>query len=132
MTTTFDDDMMRRIRQAAFRGVTIGTEMLRTEGNRLITEGPKTGRIYRRRGVEHQASAPGEPPATDTGRLVQSARLELDPDTLSGQVQWSTEYAAHLEYGTAKMAPRPYASVAVENKRDEVTDVVLDQVRSAL
>lgn len=132
MSTTFDDELIRRIRQAAFRGVTIGTEMLRTEGNRLITDGPKSGRIYRRRGVEHQASAPGEPPATDTGRLVQSARLELDPETLSGQVQWSTEYSAHLEYGTAKMAPRPYASVAVNNMRDEVTDAVIDQVRSVL
>lgn len=132
MSVEFDDDMIRRIRQAAFRGVVIGTEMLRDEGNRLILEGPKTGRRYRRRGVIHQASAPGEPPASDTGRLVQSARLELHPDQLMGQVQWSTEYAASLEYGTARMAPRPYGSVAVNNKRQEITETVIDQIRAVL
>jgi hypothetical protein len=132
MSVVFDDDMIRKIRQAAMRGVVMGTEMLLTEGNRLITEGPKTGRIYRRRGIAHQASAPGEPPATDTGHLVQSGRTEFDFDNLSGTANWSTEYAAKLELGTARIAPRPYASVAVQNKRDEITVTILEQVRSVL
>lgn len=129
MPVTWNDNLIARYRAAAFRGVVIGTEILGNEGNRLITDPPKTGRVYRRRGRVHQASAPGEAPATDTGRLVQSRRTVYDQDKLQGDVVWSTDYARHLEYGTQKMEPRPYASVAVNNKRLEVVDAVIDEIR---
>jgi hypothetical protein len=132
MPVEWNNDLITRLRAAAFRGVVIGTEMLRTEGNRLITEGPKTGRIYQRRGVTHQASAPGEPPATDTGRLVQSARTEFDQEKLQGDAIWSTDYAGKLEYGTPKIEPRPYASVAVNNKRQEITDAIINEIKTVL
>ena len=36
---------------------------------RVIETGSRSGRVYFRRGVAHQASAPGEPPASQTGKL---------------------------------------------------------------
>jgi len=82
-----------------------------------IMNPPKSGRIYRRGNVAHQASAPGEAPATDTGALVNSAYTKKlgDSDYETG---FTAEYAAALEFGTAKMAPRPYLRPAVEAVRD--------------
>ena len=82
-----------------------------------IMNPPKSGRIYRRGNVVHQASAPGEAPATDTGNLVNSAYTKKlgDSDYETG---FTAEYAAALEFGTARMAPRPYLRPAVEAVRD--------------
>ena len=84
-----------------------------------IMNPPKSGRIYRRGNVAHQASAPGEAPATDTGALVGSAYTEKlgDSDYETG---FTAEYAAHLEFGApnAHIAPRPYLRPAVEAVRD--------------
>ena len=128
----FGDDILGKVRQAAMRGVIDGTESVIEEGNSMIMDGQKTGRIYRRRGVEHQASAPGEAPASDTGRLVQSAHSEFDPADLSGEAIWSTDYAEDLEFGTSKMAPRPYARPALANKKDEIAVGINGEIAAVL
>lgn len=70
-------------------------------------EGARHGRIYTFDGVEHQASAPGEAPAVLTGNLKNSIIAQPEgPDTWAVLV--GTEYAAPLEYGTQKMAARPF------------------------
>ncbi len=82
----------------------------------LIQSGPKTGRLYKRGNVVHQASAPGEPPATDTGNLVNSGYARRQRRCL-WWVGFSAEYAAALECGTPRMLPRPYLRPAVERYR---------------
>jgi len=53
----------------------------------------------------HQASAPGDPPAVDTGTLRASI---VSRETSKGaSVSSHMEYAIYLELGTSKMAPRP-------------------------
>lgn len=119
-------------RQGAARGVVSATEIVRSEAISLILDGPKTGRVYRRRSVEHRASAPGEAPASDTGRLVNSIRTDFDLGALVGKVIASTAYAAYLEYGTAKMEARPYMRPALARKRKDVEATIAAAVRSAL
>lgn len=86
-----------------------------------------TGRVY----GGHQASAPGEPPAVDTGRLRGSISTNwtgsgmrkgnVDGAAQSGDgieapvgreftvsVGSAAPYASWLEYGTKKMAARPF------------------------
>ena len=70
-----------------------------------IQTGPHTGRVYKRGGVTHQASAPGQPPASDTGAL--SGSIYTEPDAEGWVVGSRLAYAAYLEYGTRKMASRP-------------------------
>ena len=88
-----------------------------------IMNPPKSGRIYRRGNVVHQASAPGEAPATDTGNLVNSAYTKKlgDSDYETG---FTAEYAAALEFGTPKIEPRPYLRPAVEAVKKAFIDAI--------
>ncbi len=67
--------------------------------------------------IAHQASAPGEAPAIDTGTLKGSIRVEMEPRDLVAIVGTDVEYAPHLEFGTSRMAPRPYLGPAAEAVR---------------
>ena len=81
--------------------------------------GPKSGRMYKvsRTGKQHQASAPGQAPAIDTGNLVNSIRHQRVGQE-NARTYTNTEYAAHLEFGTAKMAPRPFMTPAMMKSID--------------
>lgn len=126
------DQIVTKVRAAAMRGVVRSTESVHEEATSLIIDGPKTGRIYRRRGVEHQASAPGQAPASDTGRLVQSGKTEYDRANLEGTASWSTAYAEPLENGTETMEPRPYARPALTNRQDDIRADIADEISKAL
>jgi hypothetical protein len=86
---------------------------------RIVGSGSRTGRVYSNFGRKYstspktiQASAPGEPPASRTGRLKKSFKYETSPlQLVVGNFAFSDKGAAYplmLETGTAKMKPRPY------------------------
>jgi len=120
--------MMPQIRQAVMRGVISWAGRVEAEGTRLIVDVPGTGKIYRRRGVDHQASAPGEPPASDTGTLANSVFITPFEPMLMARITWATAYAARLQFGDEKIEPRPWANVALAN----VSDMGLQDVRMEL
>jgi HK97 gp10 family phage protein len=128
----FGDRVLAAVRAATVTGLVRGVEAVRSEAVSLITTGPKTGRVYRRNGVSHQASAPGESPASDTGNLASAISTGVDAATLTGSVGFSASYAKHLEYGTRKMEPRPFARVAVIHKRDEIQADIVDEIGKVL
>lgn len=76
---------------------------------------PKTGREYRGR---RRASAPGEPPARQTGVLQASIgepKVGREGRFLVGRLDITAPYAAYLERGTGRgLAPRPFVRRAVE------------------
>ena len=63
----------------------------------------------------HQASAPGEMPAIDTGALA--ASIQTDVQKTKGTVYTNMEYSEFLEYGTVNMEARPYMTPAAEAAR---------------
>lgn len=129
MTVTMNTQAVReRVRKAAMRGIIRGTEEIRNEAISLILNTPKTGRVYRHRGVEHQASAPGEAPASDTGDLVNSIETRYDFNKLSGVVVATSKHAPPLEYGTRNMEPRPFMRPALANKRQMAVDYVQEEL----
>lgn len=88
-----------------------------------INQPPKTGRLYRRGGVVHQASAPGESPAADHGDLSRS--IETEHATLATKVAVCGvggeigERAKWLEFGTRKIKARPFLFKSFEfSKKD--------------
>jgi hypothetical protein len=57
--------------------------------------------------VSDRASRPGDPPAPDTGALRNSIDYELTSETTS-RVGTNSVYAEPLEFGTTRIAPRPF------------------------
>lgn len=92
-------------------------------------EGGKSGRLYVRRGVEHQASAPGEAPAIDTG-ILHDSFFTQKVDELEAIVGTNVEYAPHLELGTVNIAPRPFLLPATEDERSDFNAAVASVLRS--
>lgn len=104
------------------------------DAKRSVARGPKTGRIYmkgKNRNIRHQASAPGEPPATDTGKLVNSivGDAKITGKQVQGYLEARTAYAGYLEFGTRKMAARPFMTSAVMRNRDRAIALMREAVQ---
>lgn len=123
-----EEEVLRRVRLGAMQGVAIGAQLVHERGTVLMTTPPKSGRMY----GKHRASAPGEAPASDTGRLVGSGDVFLDPADLSARVNWSAAHAKSLEIGTEKMEPRPFARRSLAEKQPEIQEAVRSRVGAAL
>ena len=89
------------------------SDILRTEPELISNDiktamnQPHSGRIYKRRSVEHQASAPGEAPAIDTGAYINSIQIKRNNKTAS--IQSNQQQALALELGRPEknLLPRP-------------------------
>lgn len=130
------------VRQAVGRGLFAASNELRNEWEQTLRQ-PGTGQIYgvelrtvRRGGrtrvipvgsrVPHRASAPGKPPATDTG--VSANSINVDPSqierSLRSRVGTNRPHLRFLQWGVGPgfefgphpagivIAPRPHADVA--------------------
>lgn len=117
-----------KVGKAAARATYTLANGYKNEVQRLMRTSPASGRLYRRLRtrratrrklalgqrrsgadyVWHQASAPGQPPAVDYGRLVNSVTVEVRPDhVLVGSSMAKVPLA--LEFGRldGSIAPRP-------------------------
>lgn len=105
---SFGESMVEVARQAnALAGLEIRNEAI--DLIKQNSDGTKVTRYLPKREVF--ASKPGNPPNADTGRLMQSIKVERDGKaTLVGT---NLRYGAHLEFGTKDMEPRPWLSVAL-------------------
>lgn len=64
-------------------------------------------------------SSPGEPPGVDTGALRASMRAVKMKRRFTARVATSIDYAPYLEFGTERMAARPFFSPVMERWRGE-------------
>ncbi len=66
----------------------------------------------------HRASAPGQPPAEDSGKLYKNIKVtRLKSGTY--RVRFGANYAGYLEFGTKHMSPRPFVINAIEAAVDK-------------
>ena len=128
----YGDQILARVRAGANRGVAAWIGLVEQRAVDLINNPPKTGRVYTRRGVKHQASAPGEPPATDFGTLVNARRIDLMPERSAARLTFTAAHAPHLQFGTRKMAPRPFADRALNETLDEGLAALRAEIAAAL
>ena len=74
-----------------------------------IQRGPASGRTYKRGTVTHRASAAGEYPMSDTGRLASNVEFTVASKAKpQAEVGTNIMYGRWLEFGTSKMAARPW------------------------
>jgi HK97 gp10 family phage protein len=92
---------------------------------------PGTGRTYEKYNPRrtHRASAPGQPPATDTGRLISSIYFDLKP--LTATVGSRLAYAYWLEFGTRKMKPRPIWMKTVNRESERLRERIISNLKAA-
>jgi len=106
----------------------VSAQTMQSVAVRKINEGPRSGRTYYINGRNHQASAPGEPPKTITGALASSVFKRLDAPGLFSEVGTGLDYGKYLEFGTSRMAPRPW----MQPSFGEVLPAAEDLMRKAL
>lgn len=105
------------------KAVYASAQQIRTEAIKSIQDGQKSGKWYKRRTVLHQSSAPGEAPASDTGRLVNSitAYAGADGEAFTVAGRGAALYAALLEFGTSRMGARPFMLPALEKSKEWIS-----------
>lgn len=113
-------DMERTVGKALFAA----GELIQTEAQISITTGSVSGK-------NHVPSAPGEPPNNDTGVLANNIET-VQKEPLLVEVSSNAPYSAALEYGTSKMASRPFMRPARDKKRREVEQLVKRAVAQAV
>ena len=148
----FDAALQRTIagvRDGAERAVVAAAIEGRAEVVKSIQRGPKTGRVYDsifrtiggkavpvgpRQGnglsATHQASAPGEAPASDTGRLANSIFFER-VNNRTAAFGSNLIYALYLEFGTRKIAARPYFRPAAEKISAKFRGMIEAEIKRA-
>ena len=115
LQATLDDNKVKEY-------VTRGTMMVQNTAKQSILAGG-TGKTYQKYEPRrtHTASAPNQPPASDTGFLVSQITMDVDvkPNgTVVGQIISAPPYSKHLEFGTVNMTERPFMQPALmKNKR---------------
>ena len=77
-------------------------------------------------------SNPGDYPNTDTGRLAQSIEFAFEDGGRTGLVGSNLRYAAHLEFGTQDMAPRPWLSTAMATNSEKIAAIIQKAVNDGL
>lgn len=92
------------------------------DAERSITQGAVSGK-------NHVPSLPGQPPNADTHHLDTNIETTIavssEPKV---HVTSHASYSAALEYGTSKMAERPFMRPAVEKNRNNVAKKVAKAV----
>lgn len=97
---------------------------------RSVQKGVRTGTKYKRRTIIHQASAPGEPPKTDTGNLV--SHIISRSEELRAVSGSTTKYAPWLEFGTKYIEPRPFFKPAVDEIETDFLDNIAEAIKEAI
>jgi HK97 gp10 family phage protein len=113
-------DMERAVGKALFAA----GEAIQVKAQVSITSGSVSGR-------NHVPSKPGEPPNQDTGTLANNIEtVQLKP--LLVEVSSNAPYSAALEFGSSKVAARPFMVPARDAKRKEAEQLVKNAVAAVV
>lgn len=108
--------MAQQAAPAAARALYAGGQLLESEAERSITAGAVSG-------ANHVPSAPGQPPNEDTGTLRRNIETEIGGPNLVTVTSYAP-YSAALEFGTSRLASRPFMRPAATKTRPEIERLV--------
>lgn len=133
VASEFERDVKTNIRESVPAGKTyrrgrITKAITRNTLNGLRTFATSAGKKRAIVGYNfHRASAPGQPPAIDTGRLINSITVQkLSP--LRYRIASSVRYAEPLDMGTRRIAKRPFFFSVLAKHREHY----LSQIQAAM
>lgn len=96
-----------------------GANLVRNSAVKSIQQHGSSGNTY----GNHTASAPGQPPNSDTGYLASHIFIDMDNDSKGASVESQADYSEALEFGTSKMAARPFMQPALEENRKRIVQM---------
>jgi HK97 gp10 family phage protein len=107
------------------------TDEMSEMATKQIEQGLTQGRAYRRNGQTHIASVPGAYPNEDTGDLVAGMFSQI---TAALTAVWgnSSDHARPLEYGTSRMAARPFMLPTFNQLKSAASARVTTAVNAAI
>jgi HK97 gp10 family phage protein len=103
------------------KAVLVAADLIKVDAQISITEGAVSGR-------NHVPSSPGLPPNQDTGHLSDNITAQRT-GLLESEVSSNAEYSAALEFGTSRMAARPFMQPAADKNRKKATALVMAAVK---
>lgn len=147
----YGKEVMIEVDKSVMGAIKEGCLMVEADCKKSMKKG--SGRLYlkgKNKNIQHYASAPGEPPAVDTGRLRASithnwtgsgmGRAQIQTpvagsknedgigqptEELTGVVGTNVEYAKALELGDPdrRLKPRPYLRPALERQKGKILNL---------
>jgi len=115
-----------------FKAVTKACLIIEAEAKRGMTETLIDGsKSYGKH--NHHPSMAGSPPAVDTGMLRKSITHDVEQDGSRvvgrvGSTIGNPPYGAYLEYGTSKMAARPWLQPALKKNSTKIEELIKGSV----
>ena len=116
--------------KVASRGVRVVNAIRNAELE--VLKGQRSGKVYRKpySKATYTASAPGEPPARQTGNLrlhwngqVKSKNIFNGGIAIIAELESQESYASYLENGTSKMAARPFVEEIKKKAAPEIKKI---------
>jgi len=120
-------ELMSNLNQSASRRMLKAANEVRTEVLKTLS-GSRSGRTYTVPGTKrtYTASAPGEAPAQATSDLRKSVKASVEGKGLSvlGKVKATASHALPLEFGTRRMAPRPFMKPSLDRSISAIKSIL--------
>lgn len=118
------EEIMLKMRDTLVNRVDLAGFMLLNEARALISRDQPRGKTASGMRTGLDPSKPGTPPKRVTGTLHRSTFWDLDRTRIKGRVGTPLKYGLFLEIGTSKLAPRPWLSLAMKNKRPSIRAIL--------
>lgn len=119
-------EVVKAIEDTAAKRMAEATQAVRTQVLETLS-GSRSGRTYYVPGTKkaYTASAPGEPPAQATAELRQSVKVAVESEgkKVVGSVGTDKIQGLMTEFGTVKMAPRPWLKISFEKALPKVKGI---------
>ena len=116
------DGLSSGMEDATKKALMSGGLLVQADAIKSISQGSAQGKTYKRGSVTHRASAPGDAPASDTGRLTKKITIRSVKESVF--VGSNLLYARFLELGTSSIQPRPFLVPALEKNRRHIGELI--------
>lgn len=115
-----EEQLARNVERAALHLVNSIKINLNESGDPYKASSGPSGVHYK----NENPSQPGEYPHKMLGDLQRSITYEMEEDKLSAKVGTNIDYGAWLEFGTSKMAARPYLRPTLIQEQDAIKNII--------
>lgn len=116
-----------------FKALVSGANKLRNYTIKSMQDTQKASWFYMRGKKTHFPSAPGNPPAVDTGGLLAALVVDVRKSEVEFGATSAAPYGAILEKGTKRMASRPWLEPAIDeitpDFKSEVDKIIKDMFK---